>query len=151
MWIDLAEIIPKLYGSVIIPTEVHAELLADDAPIVVRAWAKSLPEWVKVQTPLVSLRDDPRWMALDLGERAALVLATSLHPSLLLIDERAGSAIARKLGLSTTGTLGVLDEAARRGLIHLPDAINRLKQTSFRYPKPLVNRLLEEHARRLSS
>ena len=37
VWIDLAEIIPKLYGSLIIPIEVHAELLADDAPVVVRA------------------------------------------------------------------------------------------------------------------
>ncbi len=132
VWIGLAEIIPKLYGSLIIPTEVHAELLADDAPVLVRAWAKSLPEWIEVQTPHVGLRDDPRWKTLDLGERA-------------------GSAIARSLGLSITGTLGVLDEAARRGLIRLPDAIHRLKQTSFRYPKAIVDRLLEEDARRRSS
>jgi len=150
VWIDLAEIIPKLYGSLIIPTEVHAELLADDAPIVVRSWAKSLPEWIEVQTPHVGLRDDPRWKTLDLGERAALALSIALHPSILLIDERAGSAIARSLGLSITGTLGVLDEAARRGLIRLPDAIHLLKQTSFRYPKAIVDRLLEEDARRLS-
>lgn len=151
VWIDLAEIILKLYGSLIIPIEVHAELLADDAPVVVRAWAKSLPEWIEVQTPNVGLRDDPRWKTLDLGERAALALATAVHPSILLIDERAGSAIARSLGLSITGTLGILDEAARRGLIRLPDAIHRLKQTSFRYPKAIVDRLLDEDARRLTS
>ena len=94
------------------------------------------------------LRDDPRWESLDLGERAALALATTLQPSVLLIDERAGSAIARDHGLRVTGTLGVLDEAARRKLIALPDAIDRLKRTSFRYPKDVVARLLEEDAGR---
>lgn len=40
------------------------------------------------------------------------------------------------------------DEAARRKLVSLPDAIDRLKRTSFRYPKAIVERLLEEDARR---
>jgi hypothetical protein len=33
-------------------------------------------------------------------------------------------------------------------LILLPNAIEHLKQTSFRYPKVVVERLLEEDARR---
>jgi predicted nucleic acid-binding protein len=148
VWIEVADILPRLYGQVIIPPEVLAELLAADAPLPVRAWANALPHWIEVQTPDAALRDDPRWQSLDEGERAAIALATTHHPSLLLIDERAGSAIARGLGLSITGTLGVLDEAARQRLIALPDAIQRLKQTSFRYPKAIVQRLLEEDARR---
>jgi predicted nucleic acid-binding protein len=148
VWIDSVVILPMLFGKVIIPSEVRDELLAPDAPLVVRFWANQLPNWIEVQTPPSDLRDDPRWQSLDLGERAALALATSLQPSVLLIDERTGSAIARGLGFSVTGTLGVLDEAARRKLISLPDAIDRLKQTSFRYPKAIVARLLEEDARR---
>jgi predicted nucleic acid-binding protein len=93
------------------------------------------------------LRDDPRWRVLDPGERAALALAAR-QPSILLIDERAGAGIARAQGFPVTGTLGVLDEAARRQLISLPKAIERLKRTSFRYPKAVVERLLEEDARR---
>lgn len=122
------------------------ELLAADAPLIVRAWAEDLPSWIQVQSPDAVLRDDPRLGSLDLGERAAIALATTLHPSVLLIDERAGSAIARGLGLRVTGTLGVLDEAARRKLVSLPNAIDRLKRTSFRYPKDIVARLLEEDA-----
>jgi predicted nucleic acid-binding protein len=64
------------------------------------------------------------------------------------MDERAGTMIARAQGFLVTGTLGVLDEAARRRLISLPEAIHRLKRTSFRYPKAVVERLLEEDARR---
>lgn len=148
--IELADILPRLYGSVIIPVEVHAELLAADAPNAVRAWANALPDWIEVRYPNASLREDPRWKNLDSGERGALALASELCPSILLIDERAGSAIARSLGLLITGTLGVLDEAARRGYIRLPEAIRLLQQTSFRYPASIVDRLLKEDALRRS-
>lgn len=151
VWIESVEILPQLYGKVIIPPEVHEELLVADAPDVVRSWAIALPDWIKVQTPDASLLDDPRWQSLHRGERAALARTTSHQPSILLIDDRAGSAIARGLGLSITGTLGVLDEAARRKLISLPSAIHRLEQTSFRYPKAIVAKLLEEDALRLRS
>jgi predicted nucleic acid-binding protein len=81
-------------------------------PPIVRAWAADLPQWVEVRTASSAERDDPRWISLDIGERAAIALATRMHPAVLLIDERAGSAIARGLGLPVTGTLGVLDEAS---------------------------------------
>src|ERR1700733_7404230 len=134
-WIDAVDILPQLYGRVIIPIEVRVELLATDAPIVVRSWASNIPSWVEVCATDPVLRDDPRWRTLDLGERAALALAAVRQPSVLLIDERAGTEIARAQGFAVTGTLGVLDEAARRRLISLPEAIERLKRTSFRYPK----------------
>ena len=148
VWIESADILPNLYGKVIIPPEVRDELLSADAPAIVRAWASDHPKWIEVHSPDAALRDDPRWQSLDLGERAALALAIERQPSVLLSDERAGSAIARSLGLPVTGTLGVLDEAARQKLISLPDAIDRLKRTSFRYPEAIVSRLLEEDARR---
>jgi predicted nucleic acid-binding protein len=71
-----------------------------------------------------------------------------LQPAALLIDERMGSTVARSLGIPVTGTLGVLDEAARRQLISLPKAIARLRGTSFRYPKSVVERLPAEDAAR---
>jgi predicted nucleic acid-binding protein len=148
VWIGSAGLLSKIYGRVIVPPEVRDELLAADAPSVVRTWAGNFPPWVEVRTAETSLRDDPRWRSLDLGERAAIALATANPPCVLLIDERAGAAMARSLGLSVTGTLGLLDEAARRKLISLPDSIERLKKTSFRYPKLIVNRLLEEDSRR---
>jgi predicted nucleic acid-binding protein len=148
VWIGSAELLSEMYGRVIVPPEVRKELLAADVPSVVRTWAGNLPRWVEVQTAEMSLRDDPRWRSLDLGERAAIALATANLPSVLPIDERAGTAMDRSPGLSVTGTLGVLDDAARRKLISLPDGIERLKRTSFRYPREIIDRLLEEDARR---
>ena len=150
IWIDAIDVLPRLYSKVIIPIEVRDELLVTDAPAVVRSWVADIPGWVEVCASDPVLRDDPRWRVLDLGERAALALAATRKPSVLLIDERAGTEIARAQGYSVTGTLGVLDEAARLQLISLPDAIDRLKRTSFRYPKGVVDRLLEEDARRRS-
>lgn len=98
VWIELVEVLPKLYGQVIIPPEVRHELLAADAPLVVQSWASHPPNWIEIAAPGTTLRDDPRWQSLDLGERAALALATECQPSILLIDERAGSIIARGLG-----------------------------------------------------
>ena len=45
------------------------------------------------------------------------LLWPNIHADLLLIDERAGFRAAKKRGLCVTGTLGVLDLAAKRGLI----------------------------------
>jgi predicted nucleic acid-binding protein len=148
VWIEAEQILPQLYGRIVTPPEVVGELRAPDAPDSVRSWAKDLPNWVEVRTPDSLLRSDPRWRSLDPGERAALALAAAHQPSILLIDERAGAAIARAEGFSVTGTLGVLDEAARNRLISLPNAIDRLKRTSFRYPARLIERLLIEDAHR---
>jgi predicted nucleic acid-binding protein len=67
------------------------------------------------------------------GERAAILLATRIGAELLLMDDRNGVTIARRRGLAVTGTLGILDLAAARGLIRLSEAVERLKNTSFRY------------------
>jgi len=52
--------------------------------------------------------------------------------------------VARWHGLATTGTLGVLDLAARRGLIDLAAAFDRLKATSFYYRQGLLDALLAQ-------
>ena len=58
--------------------------------------------------PDVALRDDLRRQFLDLGERVALALAAARQPAVLLIDELAGTVIARVQGFTVIGTLGVL-------------------------------------------
>lgn len=78
------------------------------------------------------------------GERAAITLAVSLGASLLLMDERQGAAVARGKGLVVTGTIGILDLAASRGLVNLKEAFDRLKRTSFRYPPEIMENLLKQ-------
>jgi len=54
--------------------------------------------------------------SLDLGEQESIALAM-MQQALLLIDEEAGRRVARNVGLSVRGSLGVLIDAYRRGLI----------------------------------
>jgi predicted nucleic acid-binding protein len=58
---------------------------------------------------------------------------------LLLIDEVAGRAEAKRRQLRVTGTLGVLRAAAERGLVNVPDLLERLKATSFYLDETLLN------------
>jgi len=60
------------------------------------------------------------------------------------MDEREGVLVARSKGIEVTGTLGVLVRAAKRNLVNLADAFNRLKQTNFRYRQETMDMLLHE-------
>jgi len=84
----------------------------------------------------------------DEGERAVIALALTVKADLVLMDDREGVDLARRRGLAVTGTLGVLDLAARRGLIDLAAAFERLKATTFYYRQGLLDALLARHAKR---
>lgn len=49
------------------------------------------------------------------------------------------------MGLKVTGTLGVLEAGARRGLVDLPTAVARLRETNFRVSPGLLRTLLERN------
>ena len=119
---------------------VLAELEHREAPTSVRSWAANPPSWLEVR--VAPHLDDPVLQRLHPGERAAVELVVSLKADLLLMDDRAGVAVARAKGFAVTGTLGLLDLAARRQLIRLHDAFSRLKSTNFRYPPNIMASLL---------
>ena len=58
---------------------------------------------------------------------------------MLLIDEAAGRAEAKRRHLRVTGTLGVLRSGAEQGLMDVPGLIERLRATSFYLDAALVN------------
>lgn len=67
-----------------------------------------------------ALRIDPRplpdtQLGLDPGETAAILLAEEIGADLILIDERAGRAVAESRGIAVRGTLGVLVQARATG------------------------------------
>ena len=72
---------------------------------------------------------------LDASERAAIALSATLHPDLILMDDRDGVAAARARGFAVTGTLGLFERAARQGLIELETAFDTLRSTTF-YARP---------------
>jgi predicted nucleic acid-binding protein len=143
--IGAADILPKLFDTIAIPDAVCAELRHPRTPATVRAWALHPPAWIEVRPVSDAALNDPALRGLDAGERAALALAGAIHADLVLMDDRAGVGVARTLGIAALGTLGVLDLAARRGLINIEDAIARLRATNFRYRPEIMDALLAQH------
>lgn len=60
----------------------------------------------------------------------------------VLIDDLKTRTVAAQRGLAVAGTLGVLLAASSRGLINLPQAAARLRQTSFRAAPAVWNKIL---------
>jgi hypothetical protein len=136
-------ILPALFQQVLIPPVVFQELQHARTPPMVRAWVEHLPPWLIVRAP--SVLDAS--LAVDEGEREAICLAREVQAAVLLMDDRKGRAEALRCGLRVTGTIGVLEGAAARGLVDFPHAMQQLWQTSARLDEELVQAALERHRR----
>ena len=144
--IDQISLLQSLYGKVIIPDAVTAELLAPASPTPVRSWISNAPEWIQVKSPTPEqLEAVPA--ELDLGERMAIALATAFSADLLLIDDARGRHEARRRHLAVTGTLGVLRTAAEQELIDVPKTLDRLRTTTFYASDALITQVFERWTR----
>jgi hypothetical protein len=123
-------VLPVLFGQVVVPPAVVAEVAAGIRQGVDLPDLTQLP-WLVHQTPSMP----PKFSGsdgLDAGEREAIALALELHCR-ILIDERAGREVARMLGIGRTGTLGVLISAKKAGLIaRVAPIIDRIVQRGYR-------------------
>lgn len=146
--IEAIDVLPKLFERIFVLAAVHDELAHADAPGAVRVWIAHLPAWLEVRPNPGRSGNDATETDLDEGERAAIALARAIGADLILMDDRAGVAVAYRHGLMVTGTLGVLDLAARRGLIDLAATFARLKVTNFRYRPEIMDALLAQHVAR---
>jgi predicted nucleic acid-binding protein len=131
-------LLPALFGNIVVPQAVFDELDSPLAPPAVQRWIAAIPAWVAVSTaPAI-----PATLAgLGRGEAEAIALALSSGADLVLLDERKGRRAAHDLALSVSGTLGVLDAAAARGLIRYADVLEQLANTTFRLSPKLLQQL----------
>lgn len=140
--ISCESLLPSLYQRVLVPPAVLHELAHPEAPKVVAQWLLHLPDWIEVRRTAAPA--DAALADLDPGEREAIQLAQEQRADLLLIDERRGRMEAKRRGLATTGTLGVLLAGAQRGLIDAGAAYEQLvRKTNFRCTPELENTFLK--------
>jgi predicted nucleic acid-binding protein len=131
-------VLPMLFGQVVIPPEVAAELRQANRLPAVRRFMASAPLWLVERAPAII---EPV-ASLHAGELAAISLARELHADLLLIDEMEGRKAAADRQIPITGTIGVLELAADRGLLDLPEAFERVKGTDFWISHQLLDQRL---------
>lgn len=141
--INLIEILPQLYGKIIIPEIVRDELLAEKSPQLVQNWIKTPPEWLEVRQNLI--KPDQILSQLNVGEREAIALAEELNADLIVLDDKPARLLAQARGLKIIGLLGILGVGAERGLLDFSEAIASLKLTTFRASPSLLEYLLQKY------
>jgi predicted nucleic acid-binding protein len=72
--INAIEVLPPLFGKVIVPAAVHDELTHPRAPSPVRSWAANFPHWVDIRSNPNLPPELAGVASLEEGERAAIAL-----------------------------------------------------------------------------
>ena len=123
--IEQLVLLRELYGQVLIPAAVQAELARTH---------QSLPSFLETRAATDRHAIQQLTSELDLGEAEAIVLARELHADLLLIDEKLGRLVAVREGLAITGLMGILLEGKNRGLISsVRDVVSQLESRAGFY------------------
>ncbi|PSR52939.1 DUF3368 domain-containing protein [Adhaeribacter arboris] len=120
-------LLQKLYGKII-----TTQIVADE-------FGSNLPDYITIQNPQDINTQLVLGAALDKGEASALALALEQPNCLLIIDESRGRKMANQLGLTITGTLGILAQAKLNGYVSLlKPLLDQVKQTDFRLSDRLI-------------
>jgi predicted nucleic acid-binding protein len=128
------DILQKIYQNIYTTTEISQE------------FNKPLPEWIKVE-PV----KDQKYLKfirtqVDIGEASAIALAAEKDGALLILDDLKARKLARRLGMSFTGTLGVINKAKELGIINkIKPLVEQLRETDFRVSENIVENLLKRN------
>lgn len=134
--------LPKLFGQVFVPESVKQEVLpgksAPGEQVLAHAFDSGwLTVWHESITPHLDID-------LDAGETDCINIAlSSPQKYLLIMDERAGRAVAKEYQLHVAGTAAVIGQAKKQGLISSARAtFEILHRSDFRISATVINKIL---------
>jgi predicted nucleic acid-binding protein len=137
------DLLQRVVGELIIPEAVYEEL-------VMKGHGKSgaseveHSDWIHRRAVTDRTALDSLPSPLHLGEREAIVLAQELGAQ-LLIDERRGRKSAKERGLEILGSLRILAEAKRVGLVDpVKPLLDALLATGYWIDEELIPPFLQE-------
>ena len=121
--LELPSILKTLFHEITIPEAVQREVYNIETP----------PYWIKVlkvKQPIATIILE---QSLGSGESEAISLAIERKAKLLIVDDLAARNAAVKAHLNITGTVGILIEARKTGLItNLKDILVAMQKHDFR-------------------
>jgi predicted nucleic acid-binding protein len=142
--IGRVSILPKLYREIIVPPAVLLELGHPSAPSEISAWVKAPPAWLAVRMPKAI---PSHFETLDFGEQQALALAYEIHADLVLLDDKVARQFAEQESMKAKGTLGVVADAAKAGLLNFRETVETLQRTTMHLEPQFAKRIIEEYER----
>ena len=144
LWtLGLLPLLKHLYTEVLIPAEVQDEFLAVDRAD--RQQALKNAPWITTVTLETPSEDSAYPKAIHHGEAAVFDLAKELGTRLVILDDLEARQYAKRIGLPTKGTVGVLIEAKKRGLIdELKPLLDVLLENGVHLGTALMNEALQE-------
>ena len=146
---DHLDLLKKMYGSVLIPSAVYNELT--DNPLYEQE-AQIIKDCDFLEVKEITNKERIRTLqsstGLDLGETEALVLAEITNADLLLMDEVMGRMIAKEMGFTIAGAIGILIAAKTEGLLSSDEikiTVSKLRSSGQHIGEPLLKKLLESN------
>lgn len=129
--LDVVDILPALTEGVFVPPAVEYELAVGRSLGVYVPDVATL-EWITIRRP-VHTTPLPGIPDLGPGETEVLLLTQELPESVAVLDDALARQVAQNLNLRVTGTLGLLIDAKRVGLIPLVEPLlDQLQALRFR-------------------
>jgi len=134
----------QIVGSVLIPDAVAAELSAygtqGEGAVVLAEHS-----WIQVRSLTSRQQVDLLLPTLDLGEAEVIALALEVKAPLVLMDELTGRKVAESVGLSVTGSVGLLIRAKQKKLIPaVRPLIEQMRQAGIYYSERFVQAILRQ-------
>lgn len=131
--IEALDLLQKIYGQIITTSDIVEE------------FGEILPEWVIIKNASDSYKQKILELQLDKGESSAIALAIEMPESILILDDFKARKIAQQLGLTITGTIGVIVKAKLTGKIpSIKPYLDKIKITNFRISSEIEAQALKE-------
>lgn len=141
--INRLALLHDLYGEVVIPQAVADEVIdygrdPDTSHQVAEA------SWIRIVEAENQLAVKVLLHPLDLGEAEVIVLTQELGADLAAVDERLAREKLESLGVRVVGTLAILLEAKRAGLVEqVRVEVDKLRRVKFAMSQSLIEIILD--------
>ena len=107
-------------------------------PEIAEEFEKNLPDWIRIASPSNKTYQQILEVSIDRGEASAIALALENKNCILIIDDLKGRKFAEQVGLTITGTLGIITKAKQLGKINsVKPYLDKIQNTNFRISNEL--------------
>jgi len=131
--IEELDLLKKVYGQIVTTSDIAEE------------FGETLPDWVIIENVADKSRQRILELQIDPGESSAIALALEKPKSTLILDDFKARKIAQQLGISFTGTIGVIIKAKLNGTIpSIKPYLEKIKATNFRISAEIELQALKE-------